>query len=247
MNFTEEFLSKLRKYDPNFLVHGLLSYDGRIYQLGTDTKVLSTIFEIIVRPFIVEIAEENGLVVYEPEQQNFYPDFTLMINKSDRAKIAVDIKSTYRRFKKNGSWSASFTLGSYTSFLRNESKNISFPLSDYRDHYIIGSIYSRRTVDGKTLIHDATNVQEALCPFDDVQLFVQEKYRIASEHYGSGNTANIASITASSVEDFAAGNGPFAGPGENVFVDYWRNYDRAAASRKYRNLAEYRDWKRSIE
>lgn len=216
----------MEKYRPNFEIAGLLTRDDRIYPLGTDTKVLSTIFEITVRPFVLEIAQEHGLLVHEPVQQNFYPDFTLMKNEEDVSKVAVDVKSTYRNFRKGGSWTAKFTLGSYTSFLRNETKNIAFSYSQYAEHYIIGFIYSRTELGQEARTYTFENRQEVPCPFFDVEFFVQEKHRIASEHPGSGNTANIGSITGSSIEDFEAGNGPFAASGERAFENYWRNYGK---------------------
>jgi len=154
-----------------------------------------------------------------------------MADRDDPAKVAVDVKSTYRNFGRGGKWSASFTLGSYTSFLINETKNIAFPYSQYAKHYIIGFIYTRVIaapvtdgVEKPERIFTFDKRGEISCPIKDVACFVQEKYRIASKRAGSGNTTNIGSITGASVEDFAEGNGPFAAEGDEVFLDYWRNY-----------------------
>ena len=231
MDFIGEFNRKMEEYQPKFEVLGLLSADDRIYQIGTDTKVLSTAFELMARPLIFKIAEEHGLVVHEPAAQNFYPDFTLMTDDEDTAKIAVDVKSTYRNFNRKGGWSAGFTLGSYTSFLINEAKNIAFPYSQYAKHYIIGFIYTRTItapkVDGAEepeRIFTLDKRAQIPCPIEDVGCFVQEKYRIASKRAGSGNTANIGSIIGKSVQDFAEGNGPFAAEGDEAFLAYWRSY-----------------------
>jgi hypothetical protein len=76
------------------------------------------------------------------------------------------------------------------------------------------------------------------------QFFVQEKYRIASDRPGSGNTKNIGSIT--EISQLLNGAGPFAELGIEVFDDYWQFYlteDMARAaelsSRPYTNLAGY--------
>lgn len=243
MNLISEFHRKMTKYQPDFDIAGLLARDGRIYPFGTDTKVLSTIFEMTVRPFILEIAQDNNLLVFEPVQQNFYPDFTLMSGKEDTSKIAIDVKSTYRDFRVDNSWRASFTLGGYTSFLRNETKNIAFPYSQYEKHYIIGFIYSRMTLQKEAKTYTIEDLSEIPCPFYDVEYFVQEKYLISGEHPGSGNTTNIGSIRGSSIEEFAEGKGPFAKHEESVFEDYWRNYGKSANERPYSNLAEYWQWK----
>lgn len=244
IDFIREFYSKMDRHSPDFHVRGVLTRGDILYPLGTDTKVLSTVFELIARPFVFEIAREHGLIVHEPDQQNYYPDFTLMRSEDDPAKMAVDVKSTYRNFRGDGTWRASFTLGGYTSFLRNETKNIAFPYSQYAKHYIIGFIYTRSVIETDVHRYTLDEREQAPHPISDVQFFVQEKYRIAGEHAGSGNTTNIGSIEGRSVDDFAAGNGPFAAPGERVFHDYWRNYGRTARERHYNNLDQYHKWTR---
>lgn len=243
LDFISYFKTRMIKEQPSFEIAGLLMRNDRLYPFNTDTKVLSTIFEIVVRPLVYEIAAEHGLQVYEPEQQNFYPDFTLMQDKHDKRKTAVDVKSTYRHFRSDGSWTASFTLGSYTSFLRNETKNIAFPYSDYQTEYVIGFVYSRTTLSSGECTYSLSNRAAVPCPFTDVEHFVQEKYRIAGWTPGSGNTTNIGSIVGSSTGDFAAGRGPFADFGEEVFKDYWRNYTPRRQGRLYSNLEEYLEWK----
>jgi hypothetical protein len=266
MNFIKAFNREMEVSKPNFDITGLLTKDDKVYSLGTDTKVLSTIFEILVRPFVYKIAEENALEVYEPEQQNYYPDFTLMSSKTDKQKIAVDVKTTYRNFNKSGGWKARFTLGSYTSFLRKPQKNIAFHFDDYEHHYIIGFIYTRIVktetqptsplfsntstdivdsdeIESDDLVQPLDKRALVLSPIKDVEYFVQEKYRIAGDIPGSGNTENIGSITASSIAELIEGNGPFADLGEEVFVDYWRNYPPYRQTGTYRNLDEYLRWK----
>ena len=239
-DFLTAFREKMLAEVPSFEVVGILSADDKVYTLGTDTKVLSTVFELVIRPLVFEVARDNGFIVREPAQQNYYPDFTLMRNESDIRRIAVDVKTTYRRFTADGTWNAGFTLGSYTSFMRNKTKNILFPYDEYARHYVIGFIYTRRDAGGQNIVA-LEERERAVCPFSDVEWFVQEKHRIAGERAGSGNTTNIGSIVASSTEAFTAGNGPFAQVGEEVFLDYWRNYGALAATRAYNNLAEYYD------
>ena len=88
-------------------VCGIVDKQSRVYPLGSDTKVLSTIFELIARPVLFQLALERELLVEEPESQNHYPDFTVMKDHSDMQKIAVDVKTTYRR--PNGTFQ--YTLG----------------------------------------------------------------------------------------------------------------------------------------
>ena len=247
LDFISHLRSRMSDSQLDFEIAGLLMRDDTLYPFSADTKVLSTIFEIVVRPLVYEIAAEHSLQVYEPEQQNFYPDFTLMQNKLDQRKVAVDVKSTYRHFRRNGSWTAAFTLGSYTSFLRNETKNIAFPYSDYHSEYVVGFVYSRTDPSTGTHMYSLENRNAIPCPFTNVEYFVQEKYRIAGWRPGSGNTTNIGSMLGSSIDDFAEGRGPFAELGEEVFKDYWRNYNPSSQDRPYSNLEEFLQWRKKRE
>jgi hypothetical protein len=214
----------------------MLSADDRVFPLGTDTKVLSTVFELFTRPLILDIATATGFGV-EEALQTIYPDFTLLRRRSDPRKIAIDVKSTYRRP------AIQFTLGSYTSFLRNNTKNILYPYDQYEQHWILGFVYSRRE-PGTAAIVPLAERRATEAPYTDVSWFAQEKYRIAGEAPGSGNTANIGSIRSDNLDDFIHGRGPFAEHGEDVFREYWANYGKVAAGREYRSVKEYLEWKR---
>lgn len=80
-------------------------------------------------------------------------------------------------------------------------------------------------------------------PFDDVEVFMQEKWRIAGDRAGSGNTANIGSIDGS-ITEFSAGNGVF--DSEEEFLKYWRGYKRTERERRssYSNIHEFRSKRR---
>lgn len=58
----------------------------------------------------------------------------------------------------------------------------------------------------------------------DFTFFAEEKWKIASDKGGSGNTANIGSIQ--KIDDILAGNGVFAKAGEELFDDYWANFGK---------------------
>ena len=232
-------LNALAEIQNGYSLCGVVDRRGRVYPLGSDTKVISALFEIVSRQAVATYAKAAGLMLVEPEKQNHYPDFTLMRNENDKEKIALDVKTTYR---KEGQTRFDYTLGSYTSYIRpeTESKNIVFPYSEYREHWIIGFVYNR--VVGKRSsghIYSFDTLEQIPIPFDDVEVFVQEKWRIAGARAGSGNTANIGSIKGT-VSDFIAGNGVFES--ENEFLEYWRGYKRTAREREaaYSNIQEFR-------
>lgn len=233
-------LNALEEVQNGYSLCGVVDRRARVYPLGSDTKVISTLFEIVARQAVAAYADRVGMELVEPTKQNHYPDFTLMRDGEDRKKIALDVKTTYRR---EGQTRFGFTLGSYTSYIRSETegKNIVFPYSHYGEHWIIGFVYKR--VEGKRdtsgRIYSFDTLRQIPIPFDDVEVFMQEKWRIAGDRAGSGNTANIGSISGT-VEDFSAGNGVFASEAE--FLEYWRGYKRTSRERQsaYSNIHEFR-------
>lgn len=245
-DFKAAFQAKIAAKAHTYAISGMVAQDGTVYPLGSDTKVLSTIFELFTRPLMLEIAAENGLQLIEPAAQNHYPDFTLCVNRGAMGKIAVDVKTTY--VIKPGD-PFGFTLGGYTSFIRkgNEGKNIAFPFGEYAEHWVIGYVYER--IAAKQAAMHATYTLDQLkqipLAYQGVRVFVQEKWRIAADRAGSGNTTNIGSIWGH-LKDFEDGKGPFKD--EEEFLHYWRNYGTTAAARtNFKNIAGHRRWRASTE
>lgn len=110
----------------DFDVCGFISRRGHIFPLGTDTKVLSTVFELVSRPMIVACADAHGYDVVEPTAQNHYPDFTLLPRSGSR-RIS---RSTSRRPTAARSRASSFTrwVGIRVSFVsRRPTRTLSIP------------------------------------------------------------------------------------------------------------------------
>ena len=232
-------LNYLAGLENGYGVCGIIDRRQRIYPLGSDTKVLSTLFENIARQAVASYVVQNGLTLFDAEKQNYYPDFTLATDRHDKNKIAIDVKTTY---KTAASDRFSFTLGSYTSFLRGDgTKNILFPYHEYAQHWIIGFVYRRVEVDAVAVnrVYSLAELATIPTPFTDVEVFVQEKWRISGDRAGSGNTTNIGSINGT-LADFQHGNGVFQSEAE--FLAYWQGYGRTAAERAllYRNAIEFR-------
>lgn len=219
----------LRKAAKEFRVHGTLAGDGRLYPIGTDSKQLAAIFEQFTAPHVRRLADRQGRTVYEAPQ-TVDPDFTLARGENDPEKIAIDVKTTYRR----SSGGAVFTMGSYTSYLRDGEKNILFPYEEYSEHWVIGVVYDRNDeADGLWEPVPATEPDRLPCPFKRLEVFVQERHRIAGTRPGSSNTSNIGSIRARSIEAFRRGDGPFAPYPPEVFAGYWSRYPQ------HTSLADY--------
>lgn len=253
----EEFISKLREavatFAPNvstndgqWVVKGFIDVYKRIYTISSDTKVVSKIIELYIFPLIVKFAEDNGLTIELTKEQNFYPDITF---KDKEGNIfAVDLKSSYRKSdtRING-----MTLGAFTGYFRDRhgTKNITYPYSQYKSHIVLGIIYNENEtpIDERKsyALEELDNIQSVV---KDITFFVQEKWKIATDSPGSGNTKNIGSV--SSISDLINGNGVFSTLGEDVFDDYWMNYltpdmaKRAELAKPYySNLDSYKKFK----
>ena len=181
---------------------------------------------------------------------------TINVPPSEFNKLAIDVKTTYREFYSrkytypNGDsyeegdiQPFTFTLGSYASFLRNPTKNIQYDYRAYSGHYIMGFVYTRNENSEEGLVKDYTDRGEVPPPYQDVEYFVSEKYEIAGETPGSGNTENIGSFRTNDIDDLRQGNGPFAEYGEDLFEEYWRNHGRYREEDKFNSLEEFFEWR----
>lgn len=252
LNFKKDLdnlASKLEKYvsteSGDWSIKGFIDVYKNVYTISSDTKIVSKILEIHIFPQILQFAESFGYEVILAEKQNWYPDLTLVHKKNDLVKFALDIKTTFRRNEKT----AGFTLGSHGGYFkeRDKDKNIQFPYNKYLGHYCLGVIYSRVDAESElsnaevfqvkelteeskrdtlkaqqrivTTVKDIRSITSVIKDFD---FFVAEKWKIASDKQGSGNTANIGSIL--NIEDLKKENGVFSQLGEEWFDEYWINY-----------------------
>ena len=232
------FYEKMKKV--NFNTYGILDSSDKIHTLGTDSKIIGRIFEMITQPILEEIAAENQYILKTPESQTVYPDFLLMKSEESTEKIAIDIKTTY--VDRDGS-AIKFTLGSFCSYMRNNTKNIEYKYTDYIKHYVIGFIYKRNGEAQESCVYDYNNRSEIIFPYYDVKYFIQEKYKIAGDKKGSGNTGNIGSFSTKNFLDLKEGIGPFSTLGQDIFDIYWKYYPKyRAIKQEYTSLDEFLKW-----
>ena len=243
---TDTLGDEIKTADGQWTIKGFIDVYRSIYTISSDTKIVSKILEIHLFPKLLTFAEESGFGIVLADHQNYYPDVSFVKTSDPDLKFAVDFKTTYRR-SDNPDFCNGFTLGSHGAYFTNRSstKNIQFPYKEYAGHFCLGIIYSRcaeRDID-ETKIFQLKDLQSIVSVVRDFQFFVQEKWRIASDKSGSGNTANIGSINR--IDDIVAGNGMFSALGENWFDDYWMNYgtikikDPSGETRTIRNLADF--------
>jgi hypothetical protein len=232
--------------DKQWTVKGFIDVFRNIYTISADTKIVSKILEIHIFPKLLEFATSNGYKVVLTDYQNYYPDLSFVGEDDERIKFAVDLKTTYR-LPENSEFCNGFTLGSHGEYFinRTSKKNIQFPYNEYLGHFCLGIIYSRTVSEDidETQVYGFDKLQSIASVVKDFQFFVCEKWEIASDSSGSGNTANIGSIT--KIDDILACNGMFKSLGEAIFDDYWINYGKIIVigtdgkERKIRKLKDF--------
>ncbi len=210
-------------------IQGFIDQENRVYPIDSDTKVLSTVFERLVSPVIRSLAKKKSYIV-EIANQTTYPDFTLTLKDGDNVihRIALDIKTTYAEKKDDSKYKKmNFTLGSYNSFLVNNTKNILYPYSTYSDHWILGFIYSRAPAFEEYDLDSIPKRGEIKCPYDIESVFITEKVKITGLRAGSGNTKNIGSVKLDTPLGFENHNGPFTKFSKSKFAcdHYWKYYE----------------------
>jgi len=227
----QEFVSTLQNHisteDGQWTIKGFIDIFQNVYTLSSDTKIISKILEIHLFPQLLQFAINTGYKIVLADHQNYYPDISFVKSDDDNVRFAVDFKTTYRNPTKphlcNG-----FTLGSHGAYFedRTSTKNIQFPYGSYSGHFCIGIIYDRAegTDIDETKTHSLCELSSIASVVKNFQFFVAEKWKIASDKGGSGNTANIGSIN--NIEDIINGEGMFSKLGESWFDDYWMNYKK---------------------
>ncbi|MFN8354033.1 MAG: type II restriction endonuclease [Spirosomataceae bacterium] len=259
-------------------IKGFIDVYKNIYTISSDTKIVSKILEIHIFPQILQFADSIGYRIILAEKQNWYPDLTFVKKDNDAVKFALDIKTTFRRNNKTAGFTLGSHGGYFKE--RDKDKNIQFPYNQYLGHYCLGVIYTRTDISDNLAETDIYQVQELQSADDsqeyeapntkigersvttvknlkaitsvikDFDFFAAEKWKIASDKQGSGNTANIGSIL--DIADLKNENGVFSQLGEEWFDEYWINYGSASIVKdgkptKITSLKDFLEFKGRID
>ena len=245
----KEFADSLGGYiakDGEWTVRGFIDVFRNIYTISSDTKIVSKLLELHLFPHFLSFAEKNGYDLELATHQNWYPDLTFVSKDDPKIKFAVDLKTTYR-YDDSPDFCNGFTLGSHGEYFvnRTSTKNIQYPYGSYAGHFCLGIIYSRAVLkkDAELKTYAVDEVEEIPAVIKDFLFFAEEKWKIASDKGGSGNTANIGSIQ--KIADIISGNGVFSKAGETLFDEYWMNYGKLkklnpdGSSKKITSFSDY--------
>jgi hypothetical protein len=241
--FVSGLVEHVSTEDKQWAIKGFIDVYKNIYTISADTKIVSKILEIHLFPKILEFAKAHGFKLVLTDHQNYYPDISFVSEQQPKLKFALDLKTTYR-LEGKPEFCNGFTLGSHGEYFINRTgrKNIQFPYQEYAGHFCLGAIYTRAATEklAEARINKLNELRSIVSVVCDFQFFVCEKWEIASDRSGSGNTANIGSIT--KIEDILNGNGMFKKLGEKWFDEYWMNYGKIIhpeTGKKITKLADF--------
>lgn len=253
VGYFDDLRRQVAAEDGAWTVKGFIDVYSQIYTISLDTKVLSKVLELLMFPVLQRFADEHDYEIRLASAQNQYPDVTFIARHDPAQCYALDIKTTFRtRPDKQGRMLVNgMTLGTFQGYFRNRAHPVSSLLAydRYIKHYVLGVIYSRVEGVDERKIYAVKDLQDIPSVANNFEVFLHEKYRIASDQPGSGNTKNIGSSKL--LERLLDGTGVFSELGIEVFDDYWMNYQtRSMASLDgrekplYTNLITYQAYKK---
>ena len=213
----EQFKRDLESLFSNFKwnVRGLIDMNGNVLPLPKDSKVVTMIFEELGWLRIQKLVNKYKCKCIRGGSRQ-YPDVTLEGGKLENKIIALEFKSA-RKIDKNKC--SRMSLGSFAGYFLEPYKKSPWcvkPYGVYTEHWVIGFLY-RWNPDADTL-----NM------VSDVEVVIQEKWRIASKYTATGDTAHIGSVD--DIKRLKEGKGDFKS--EKEFEDYWRNKGLSYLRRK---------------
>jgi len=206
----KEFKRELEKIMSDIVWNfvGILDSENKLHPIPKNIQI-QALFEYLAIKRLRGLAKVLDCKLIESENTRQYPDATLEGGKLDK-RAALDIKTTRR---KSGDRISGFTLGSYANYFRHPNRKMPFcriPYGDFDEHWIIGFIYTWD--EAADTLHMVSNLE----------LMVQEKWKIASKATGTGTTTAIGSIK--QIPRLRKGEGDFKS--EKEFLRYWRSYKK---------------------
>ncbi|MBI5073290.1 hypothetical protein HZA99_05730 [Candidatus Woesearchaeota archaeon] len=187
---------------------GILDTEGRLHEIPKNLN-FQALFEKLVSERLGILTKKHKITVIENRSIRSYPDVVLTGGELGKKVIALDIKTGRRKNDRTA-----FTLGSYKKYLRNPAKPLCFGgkycYQDFSEHWVVCFIY------------DWNSDADTLNMISNIEVIVQEKWKIASKTTGTGTTTAIGSIN--KIEDMRRGEGDFKT--EDEFLIYWRAFSR---------------------
>jgi len=202
--------------DFRWKIKGMIDEDGNIYPIPPIPQVITGIFQEITKHKVKKSMKDKYRCEIVQGGAREYPEMTLIGGKFGNKKIAIDIKTTRRLSEDRIS---GFTVGSFAGYFLHPERQMpgcKFPYGEFDEHWIVGFIYTWNPN------------AESLHMVSDVEVIIQQKWKIASKSTGTGTTFAIGSIK--EIDKLKKGEGVFKTKEE--FESYWRGKGKEREARR---------------
>jgi hypothetical protein len=193
--------------------------------LPKESAALANVLEVLVVDFILEAAAEVPGLEWQRGRERGYPDIEMLGPALGGKFWAVDMKVARRKPLRRGGVSRNtnsrITLYTGNTYFKHPDLHwpgTFRPFSEYAGHVDILLIYTLNL--------------ETRGRAEDLELIIQEPWKIASKERSSTTREYIGAVT--EIERLREGRGDFASPEE--FYTYWRNYPFRLSSGIQRTL-----------
>ncbi|MFC4040946.1 type II restriction endonuclease [Dactylosporangium siamense] len=185
-----------------------LTERGHLLALPKEPAALANVLEVSIVDYLVtKIHQTNGGTVRRGTERG-YPDLEISGSPFQDAHHAIDVKCA-RRAANGKSTQSRITLYTGNTYFRHPDlpwPGVPRPFNAYRSHLDVIVIYTLR--------------DDAHHRVDDLEIIVQEPWRIASRMRSSKTREYIGAVTG--LDALREGRGEFETP--EAFYRYWRNF-----------------------
>jgi hypothetical protein len=182
--------------------------------LPKESAALANVLEVLVVDFLLEAAASVEGLQWSHGSERGYPDIEFGGPALGDRFWAVDVKVARRKQLKRGGVSRNtnsrITLYTGNTYFKHPDlkwPGTMRPFNDYAGHVDVILLYTLNL--------------ESLGRAEDLELVVQEPWRIGSRERSSATREYIGAVN--DIEKLRAGNGDFVSPEE--FYKYWRNFN----------------------
>lgn len=181
--------------------------------LPKESAALANVLEVLVVDFVLEAAAQVSGLEWHRGTERGYPDIEMLGSALGDRFWAVDIKVARRKPLRRGGVSRNtnsrITLYTGNTYFKHPDLHwpgTFRPFNDYAGHVDILLLYTLNP--------------ETRGRAEDLELMVQEPWRLGSKERSSTTREYIGAVT--DIERLREGRGDFSSPDE--FYSYWRNY-----------------------
>jgi hypothetical protein len=190
-----------------------LAGHGHLLPLPKEPAALANVLEVSVVNFLLErVDATQGQLEARRGGERFYPDLEITGPVVSSGYYAVDIKVARRGMTRRGPSNRTqsrITLYTGNTYFRHPKihwEGTFRPFADYAQHLDVLVIYTLNPASASRV--------------EDIELIVQEAWRIASKQRSSTTREYIGAVQ--SIDSLRQGKGEFATPEE--FYAYWRRF-----------------------